>query len=182
MLIRIWKWGTLVYLELRCRLRLLWICLQCWRPGFDPWVRKISWRKEWLPTPVFLSGEFRRQRSLVGYSPWSHKESDMTEWLERYSILFTDTSLHVIRIHVFNTWKAADKYSVQFSSVAHLCPTLCDPMVCSPPGFSVHGICQTRILEWVAIPFSRGSSQPRDQARVSWITDRFFTIWATREA
>ena len=46
--------------------------------------------------------------------------------------------------------------------VAQLCPTLCDPMVYSLPGFSIHGIIQARILEWVAIPFSRGSSQPRD--------------------
>ena len=46
--------------------------------------------------------------------------------------------------------------------VAQSCPTLCDPMDCSPPGSSVHGILQARILEWVAFPFSRGSSQPRD--------------------
>ena len=46
--------------------------------------------------------------------------------------------------------------------VAELCPTLCDPMDCSSPGSSVHGILQARILEWVAFPFSRGSSQPRD--------------------
>ena len=46
--------------------------------------------------------------------------------------------------------------------VAHSCPTLCDPMDCSPPGSSVHGISQARILEWVAISFSRGSSRPRD--------------------
>ena len=47
----------------------------------DPWVRKIPWRKEWLPTPVFFPGEFHEQRNLVGYSPWGCKESDMTEWL-----------------------------------------------------------------------------------------------------
>ena len=46
--------------------------------------------------------------------------------------------------------------------VAQPCPTLCDPRDCSPPGSSVHGILQARILEWVAIPFSRGPSQPRD--------------------
>ena len=67
-------------------------------------------------------------------------------------------------------------------SVSHLCPTLCDPMDCSLPGSSVHGISQARILQWVAIFFSRGSSQPRDQTWVSWIAGRFFTIWATREA
>ena len=45
------------------------------------WVQKIPWRREWLPTPVFLPGEFHGQRSLVGYSPWDCKESDMTEGL-----------------------------------------------------------------------------------------------------
>ena len=54
--------------------------------------------------------------------------------------------------------------------VAQWCPTLCNPMYYSPPSTSVHGIVQTRILEWVAIAFSRGSSQPRDQTRVSCIS------------
>ena len=48
-------------------------------PRFDPWVVKIPWRREWLPTPLFLPGEFHRQRSLAGYSPWGHKELDTTE-------------------------------------------------------------------------------------------------------
>ena len=65
--------------------------------------------------------------------------------------------------------------------VAQSCPTLCNPRDYSLPGFSVHGILQARILEWVAIPFSRGSSQPRTQTRVSCTADRFFTIWATRK-
>ena len=56
--------------------------LQCRRPGFDPWVWKIPWRKAWQPTPVFLPGESHGQRSLVGYSPWGCKESDMTEATE----------------------------------------------------------------------------------------------------
>ena len=58
--------------------------------------------------------------------------------------------------------------------------TLCDPMDCSPPGPSVHGILQARILEWVAVPFSRESSQPRNWTQVSSIAGEFFTIWATR--
>ena len=49
------------------------------RPGFNPWVRKIPWRREWQPTPVFLPGESHGQRSLVGYSPWGRKESHTTE-------------------------------------------------------------------------------------------------------
>ena len=56
------------------------------------------------------------------------------------------------------------------------CPTLCDPMDCSPLSFSVHGIIQTRILEWVAIPFSRGSSQPRNWTQVSCIIGRFYCL------
>ena len=59
--------------------------------------------------------------------------------------------------------------------ITQLCPTLCSPMNCSPPDSSVHGIFQARILEWVAIPFSQGSSQPRDQTQVSHIVGRFFT-------
>ena len=46
---------------------------------FNPWVGKIPWRRKWLLTPVVLPGEFHGQRSLVGYSPWGHKELDMTE-------------------------------------------------------------------------------------------------------
>ena len=51
------------------------------RPGFDPWVRKIPWRREWLPTLVFLPGEFHGQRNPLGYSPWGRQELDMTEQL-----------------------------------------------------------------------------------------------------
>ena len=60
-------------------------------------------------------------------------------------------------------------------------PTLCDPMDCSPPGSSVHGILQARILEWVAILFSRESSRPKDRTQVSRIAGGFFTVLATRE-
>ena len=61
--------------------------------------------------------------------------------------------------------------------IAQWCLTLCDPMDQSPPGSSVHGILQARILEWVAISFYRGSSQSRDGTWVSCITGRLFTIW-----
>ena len=55
--------------------------------GFDLWVRKIPWRRKWQPSPVFLPGKSLRQRSLAGYSPWGHKESDTTERL--HSLLET---------------------------------------------------------------------------------------------
>ena len=63
--------------------------------------------------------------------------------------------------------------------VAQSCPTPCNPIDCSPPGSSVHGILQARILEWVVIPFSRGSFQSRDWTWVSPIAGGFFTIWTT---
>ena len=66
--------------------------------------------------------------------------------------------------------------------VTQSCPTLCNPMDCTLPGSSVHGILQARILEWAAISFSKGPYWPRDWTLVSLIADRFFTIWATREA
>ena len=65
--------------------------------------------------------------------------------------------------------------------VTQLCPTLCNPMAYSPPGASDLRISQARILEWVAIPFPRGFSLPRDQILVSRIPGRFFTVCATRE-
>ena len=70
----------------------------------------------------------------------------------------------------------------EWVKVTQSCPTLCDPMDCSQPGSSVHGIHQARVLEWVAIPFSRGFSQSRDQIQGSHIASGFFIIWATREA
>ena len=67
------------------------------------------------------------------------------------------------------------------SEIAQSCPALCDPMDYSLPGSSIHGIFQSRVLEWSAISFSRGSSRPRDRTQVSRIVGRRFTVWTTRE-
>ena len=134
------------------------MCLQCRRPRFDPWVGKIPWRTAWPPTPVFLPGESHGQRILEGYSPRC-QESDTSE-----------------QVTLSNTGNESE------SEVAQACLTLCNPMDCSPPGTSVHGILQARILEQVAISSFRGSSQPRDQTWVSCIAGRCFTFCATRES
>ena len=78
-----------------------------------------------------------------------------------------------------NTLKYIEKWSesVSYSVMS----SFWDPMNCSPPGSIVHGILQARILEWVAIPFSRGSSQPKDWTQVLCIAGGFLTIWATRD-
>ena len=73
-------------------------------------------------------------------------------------------------------------FSLAQSEIAQLCLTLWDTMDHNLPGSSIQGIFQARVLEWVAISFSRGSSQPSDWTRVSGIAGRRFTVWATREA
>ena len=78
---------------------------------------------------------------------------------------------YVEPIKLLNVWKTVKV------KVTQSCPTVCDPM-----DYTVHGILQARILEWVAFPFSRGSSQPRDWTQVSHIAGGFFTNWTTREA
>jgi len=90
--------------------------------------------KEWQPTPLFLPEESHGQRSLEGCSPWGCKESDMTE---RLTLRKRRQNWDILR-------------SLQS------CPTLYDPMDCNLPGSSVHGIVQAKILEWIAMPSSRG--------------------------
>ena len=68
------------------------VCFQCWRPGFNPWVRKIPWRRKRQPTPVLLPGKFHGWKNLIGYSPWGCKESDMTKRLcLHFSLCFHQT-------------------------------------------------------------------------------------------
>ena len=91
-------------------------------------------------------------------------------------IIVRDTSLGLESPQIF--WSFPKKLSEV--KVAQSCLTLCNPMGYSPPGSSVHEIFQARVLEWVAIPFSRGSSWPRDWIWISGIAGRYFTSWATR--
>ena len=92
------------------------------------------------------------------------------------------THSSVLAWRIPGTWEPVGLLSMGSHRVGHdcrdlaACPTLCDPMDCSLPGSSVHGILKARILEWMAISFSRGSSWPRDRTWVSCIAGRFFTI------
>ena len=96
---------------------------------FDPWVKKISWRRKWKPTPIFLPGKFHGQRSLGGHSPRGCKR----------------------------VWHNLATKQQQQSELQSW-PTLCDPVDCSSPGSSVNGIFCTRTLDWAAFSFSKGSS------------------------
>ena len=92
---------------------------------------------------------------------------------------------------LFCSAKSIDRHCKQSNSpwihwcvcvcVAQSCPTLCDPVDGSPPGSSVREVLQARILGWVAMPSSRGSSRPRNWVQVSCTAGTFFTLWATRE-
>ena len=64
----------------------LWMCLQCRRPGLDPWVGKIPWRRQWFSTPVFFPWEPHGQRSLADYSPWGRKRVRY-DWVAEYTLM-----------------------------------------------------------------------------------------------
>ena len=83
-------WLATTWLPVPWWLRRQRICLQYGRPGFDPWVRKILWWREWQPTPVFLPGEFHGPGSVQGYSPWGRKVSVTTERLTQHFILLRE--------------------------------------------------------------------------------------------
>ena len=98
---------------------------QCWwyrRHGFDPWVRKIPWRRKWQPTPVFLPGESHGQRSLVGYSPWGRKESDMTERTHTHKLRFKD-SRRFDQCHTASKWLSLDSNTRNLALKSVLLPT-----------------------------------------------------------
>ena len=99
-------------------------------------------------------------------------------WMLNFKPTFSLSSLTLIK----RLFKFLFMYESEHVSCSVVSNSATPWTVARPPGFSVHGILQARILEWVAIPFSRGSYQPRDQTQVSCTAGRFFTIWATKEA
>ena len=112
---------------------------QCRRPGFDPQVKKIPWRREWLLTRVFLPGEFHGQRNLVGYSPWGCKELDTIEWLtllqwvntesgstnspthQAYSCLRTFAPAPLSTWTTFSPRQVHDSFSISFRFLPKCC-------------------------------------------------------------
>ena len=109
------------------------------------------------------------RRASILYKPRAALSVRHSLFLQVMSSVWDSLFLH------FWTWSVAGSCNPHSA-------VFCDPMDCSPPGSSIHEILQARILEQVAISFSRGSSRPWDWTWVSCIAGRFFTIWATREA
>ena len=118
---------------------------------------------EWVAFPFSRGSSWPRDQTQVFHIAGGF----FTSWATREAQKDTCTPIFIV------------KESESESEVAQSCPTLCYPMVCSLPGFSIHGILQARILEWVTISFSRGSSWPRDRIWVSHIGGRRFNLWAT---
>ena len=157
---------------------------QCRR--FDPWVGKIPWSRKWQLVSVFLPRKIPQTEEPGGLRPWGCKARH--DWAPVSSSVrrVGRNSLGLIqrfhlKLHVSQIIHLSAS-EVKWSEAAQSCPTLLDPMDCSPPGSSVHGILQARILEWVDISFSKGSSRPRDWTEISRIAGRRFNLWATREA
>ena len=132
----------------------------------------FSRQEHWIglpfPSPMQESENCKWSRSVVSNSLWPHGLQP-TKLLRPWD--FPGKSMEWVAI-------AFSIHISIVSSVPQLCPTLCNPMDCILPSSSVHGIFQARVLEWIAISFSRGSSQPRDQTLVSCIANRFFITWA----
>ena len=119
-------------------------------------------------------------RPICSVVEWVRDELMPTGSGKRYSRLGLGGKAF-LRFSVRSHWPWFVLWGHAHLLVTQSCPTICDRMDCSPPGFSVLGILQARILEWIAIPFSRGSSWPRDRNQASCIKGRFFTAQATRE-
>ena len=130
----------------------------------------IHWRRKWQPTPGFLPGESQGRGSLMGCRLWGHTELDTTEATQQQQQVWIEIDLGTANIKVFSycLWGSQGKntevvchFLLQCmkvkseSQVAQSYQTLSDPMDCSLPGSSVHGIFQARVLEWGAIAFSQ---------------------------
>ena len=119
---------TYVYILLPWWLRWWRIYLQCGRRGFDSWVRKVPQRREWLPTPVFLPGEFHRQRSLARYSPWG-SQRDTTEPQHYYVHIYIHVYTHIhIYMHIASLnycWITNHPNNHHVLSLTHLNITIC---------------------------------------------------------
>ena len=134
-------------------------------------------------TQFFNIVQYKNKNASVSLSCWLKKKKKVVKISKREAI--TDWQLEILSkmIESFILWMRAFKEAPEWvSEVAQSCPTLCNAMDYSLPGFSLYGILQARVLEWVAISFPRGSSWPTDWTWVSHIPGRCFNLWATREA
>ena len=165
-----------------------------WLIRKDPDAGK-DWRQKEMEA---AEEEMTRQHHQLNWANWGDSEGQgslegCSLWDDRVGLDLVTERQHLLMtfklILLSQTSPVSYRFGIQlfdictkWSEVAQSCPTFCDSMDCSLPGSSLHRILQARILEWVAISFSRGSSWPRNQTWVSHVAGRCFNIWATREA
>ena len=137
----------------------------------------LAWKIPWTEEPGRLQSMGLRRvghdNPRDGGAWWAavYGVAQSGTWLKWLS----SSSSSSIAGRFFTNWAATEGLMLCLNEVAQSCLILCDPMDCSLPGSSVHGIFQAKVLEWVAISFSRRSSQPRDRTQVSRIVGRGFT-------
>ena len=130
------------------------------------WATVHRVAKSWTPLNLLSTGQKKRHKL------WTELFREQCIFCTSESPSGKQNSILMVQL-----WKKESE-----SEVTQSCLTLCDPVDCSLPGSSIHGILQERVLEWVAISFCRGSSRPRVWTWVSHIAGRHFALWATREA
>ena len=145
---------------------------------WQSWHPRLGW---FTPNPVI----FIRGASYYPHRPVFHVSGSLFVIRSQTALGLEDPS-EMFGPHFTLTGEASAMglywFALRVHACAQSCPALWDPMDCSPPGSSVHGISQARIPEWVPISFSRGSSQPRDQTQVPCIGRQILYHWATRES
>ena len=169
-------------------------CRRCRRRRFDPWLGKIPEKRKRQPTPVFLSEESHEQRSPMGYSPSSYKESDMTEWLSTHACARTHTHT---RIHRINTHGRGDQKVTK--QKLYLWAPYSVPVLMAPPlhfHLSVHGLfdnsaaksvalqCNSRYFKtqsWHVFEMNwKHLKISREEAKSNWSPNHLNRNWQTR--
>ena len=120
------------------------------RCGFNPWVGKIPWRREWQPTPVFLSGESHGPRSLVGYSPWGSKDLDRTEWLSTYTLLYAEHCKIIflkVRFLKWNYWLVGYRHFFSILTNCYQNNSSHPPPTCYVRKILGSGLCQGHLVQ-----------------------------------
>ena len=144
--------------------------------NLEQWMRLQSFTWFWVLKTVWTLGKEPGSVCLAGSINWGRQGKAFVICKDICFFLVMLSSLSPNEDDLKNACSlCAELKEVKLSSCMHAkslqsCPTLCDPMDCSPPGSSVHGSLQARILEWVAMPFSSGSSWPRDWTRISYVS------------
>ena len=162
---------------------LAWKILWMEEPGRPPSMGSQIVRCNWATSLYILMGrKWYFITVLISFLKWLVMSTSFCVIAVLCNIFSRKTFINIFTHSVSRLFCC---FCIPFSSVTQSCLTLCDPMDSSPPGSSVHGILQARMLDWVAIPFSRAASQSRGwtcTSCISCIAGRFFTHWAIKEA